>query len=784
MEGNDILGIKIGLDFEAGESEAKLKSAIEELQATADGSKIDVDIKLNTTQAQEQLDKLKTDLEEAGSTFKTAFDGVGVKGLGEVLSALEKINVLTKEGAENLSKGFGNATSLDKMKERIDETKASMQGIGEEVESTRSKLTAVYDSTGKLVKTTEQYKTALGETATVVTNLANSSKNSTKITLDNLKQSEKAYKQLQEAMKQVEEQKQRISEAKNSGVDEKNIKLLEEQLEIYKNQEKEARNVIETRNLANSNLQKEMETKQQLTNLETQYNNEVNREAEKMATINKLLQQRFEIQQRLARDNYKSSDNKAMDIVERDALTRTINNRKKNLSLRNRADVDETLEGYNQRLQRIKNDTAVLNAQAIAKEEESLAQQQFNTVKALIKEEQSLRIANLDEENANIKEMNEARLLSIQAQKDKIGTELFNPEQINKLVALEEEGIRKFNLASEKTIEGTQQNLLNKFKNLLNEEKTLANEFNRSKSTERQSILKEQQDSNLAEQSALLEQMEKGTREIALNRKAMLETEMQSVLSEKEQVSLLGEYATNLKQINNLKRQEKSALEGGDYQLSLIEKENQLMERNASIYSKLDEYNQAEARSMQEDIEYTQRLAELKQNELQTQREQNELAKQYVASLKEEDSLNKQYKNATSDTLRASTEEKINSLLEQREELYSRMSSETRAYAESQLQTVQAQREAMAVEEEEKAQIEGQATLYKELLDLQIERANVEAKYTQTSSTETYKIQQLVNEYRELSSAIGEKNSLISQLGLEDEALARENQLLLQNSNA
>ena len=179
-----------------------------------------------------------------------------------------------------------------------------------------------------------------------------------------------------------------------------------------------------------------------------------------------------------------------------------------------------------------------------------------------------------------------------------------------------------------------------------------------------------------------------------------------------------------------------------------------------------------------------QKIIELRQNDLQLQREQNTLLKEYVSTLKEEDSLNSKLENATTGLEQSTIESKINSLLEERAEIYSQMTAETQASADSELQVVETERQALATEEEENAKIEEQASLYKELLELETQRINVQTKYTQTGSDQTYKIQQLINEYRELTNAIEEKNKSISDLGLEDTALEEENTQLLESSNA
>ena len=784
MDENDILGIKIGLDFEnEGESEAKLKEAISELQDLADESKIKLNVDLNSEKAQSQLDSLKTILEETGSAFGEAFKGgIGVEGLTKVLSTLEEINALTKESQDRSI--LGNVDNLGEIIEGADKIKTAYEEAGDSAKEIASKISSVYDANGNLLKVTEEYRDALGQTETVVKNLADSSKSTTTITLDNLKQTQLAYKNLEEAMEQVAEMEQKIADAKKDGVSETGLDLLNQQLELYKQQEQEAKDYIKNQDLTNEALEKELNTKQELASLETKYNNNVEKEAEKLSTINDLLKQRYEIQQRLAKDSYLSEENKANDIAERDALTRTINNRKKNLPLSSRAEVDETLEDYNADIERIKNDTSAKNEIAIAKEEEELAQTQFNTVKSLLKEEQALRLANIGEKNNNIAELNNEKIASLLEQREAIGTENFNPEQLEELVLLEEEGIRKLNIASERALDSTQKGLLNSFKNLLSQEKALANEINKSNSVDRTNILNDQQNANEEEQNTLLEQMNETTKDIALNWKNMLETGMESLANDKEQVTLLKAYASNLKEINSLKRQEDNASENGEYQLSLIEKENSLLEENKSIYEQLDEANQQQANIMAQESEEIQRATDLKQNDLQIQREQNNLLKEYVSTLKQEDSLNKQLGSANSDLEQRTIESRINSLLEERAEIYSQMTEKTQACADSELAVAQAERETIATEQEENARIEEQATLYKELLDLETQRVNIETKYVQTGSSQPYKIQELINEYRELTSAIEEKNKAISELGLEDSDLAEENSRLLENTNA
>lgn len=249
-------------------------------------------------------------------------------------------------------------------------------------------------------------------------------------------------------------------------------------------------------------------------------------------------------------------------------------------------------------------------------------------------------------------------------------------------------------------------------------------------------------------------------------------------------MALLKEYASNLKQINSLKKQQNNASDNGEYQLSLIEKENELLEQNKSIYNQLDEANKQQATDMIQESDEIQKIIELRQNDLQLQREQNTLLKEYVSTLKEEDSLNSKLENATTGLEQSTIESKINSLLEERAEIYSQMTAETQASADSELQVVETERQALATEEEENAKIEEQASLYKELLELETQRINVQTKYTQTGSDQTYKIQQLINEYRELTNAIEEKNKSISDLGLEDTALEEENTQLLESSNA
>lgn len=517
MDENDILGIKIGLDFEgAGESESKLKSAIDELQDLADESKIKLNVDLNTEKAQSQLDSLKASLEETGSSFGKAFKGgVGVEGLTKVLSTLEEINALTKEGQDRSV--LGNVDNLNEVIEGANKVKTAYEEAGDSAKEIASKISSVYDANGNLLKITEEYRDTLGQTETVVKNLADASKSTTTITLDNLKQTQTAYKELEKAMGQVAEMEQKIADAKKDGVSETGLDLLNKQLELYKQQEQEAKDYIKNQELTNEALEKELNTKQELANLETKYNDNIEKEAEKLSTINDLLKQRYEIQQRLAKDNYLSEDNKASDIAERDALTKTINNRKKNLPLSSRAEIDETLDGYNSNIERIKNDTSAKNSIAIAKEEEKLAQAQFNTVKSLLKEEQALRLANVGEKNNNIAELNNDKIASLLEQREAIGTENFNPEQIEELVLLEEEGIRKLNIASEKALDSSQKGLLNNFKSLLSQEKALANELSKSNSVDRTNTLSDLQNTNEEEQNTLLEQMDDTTKDIVLN---------------------------------------------------------------------------------------------------------------------------------------------------------------------------------------------------------------------------------------------------------------------------
>lgn len=517
MDENDILGIKIGLDFEGtDESESKLKSAIEELQDLANDSKIKLNVDLNTQKVQSQLDSLKTSLEETGSALGETFKGgIEVEGLTKVLSTLEEINALTKEGQDRSI--IGNVSNLDEIVAGAEKIKTAYEEAGNSAENIASRISKVYDENGNLLKVTQEYKNSLGETETVVKNLADASKSTTTVTLDNLKQTQTAYKELESSIKQVADMEQKIAEAKKDGVSENGLNLLNQQLEIYKQQEEEARNYIETQGLTNKALEKELNTKQELANLETKYNDDIAKESEKLATINSLLKQRYEIQQRLAKDNYLSEDNKADDIVERDYLTKSINNRKKNLPISSRAEVDNTLEDYNTKIQRIKNDTSAKNQEAIAKEEQKLAQEQFNTVKTLLKEEQAIRLANLDENNNKILDSNYSKIADLKDQREAIGTENFNLEQIEELIALEEEGIRKFNIASERALESSQKGLLNNFKSLLNQEKALINELNKSNSVDRTNTINEQQNTNEEEQNALLEQMDSTTKEIALN---------------------------------------------------------------------------------------------------------------------------------------------------------------------------------------------------------------------------------------------------------------------------
>lgn len=517
MDENDILGIKIGLDFEGtDESESKLKSAIEELQDLANDSKIKLNVDLNTQKVQSQLDSLKTSLEETGSALGETFKGgIEVEGLTKVLSTLEEINALTKEGQDRSI--IGNVSNLDEIVAGAEKIKTAYEEAGNSAENIASRISKVYDENGNLLKVTQEYKNSLGETETVVKNLADASKSTTTVTLDNLKQTQTAYKELESSIKQVADMEQKIAEAKKDGVSENGLNLLNQQLEIYKQQEEEARNYIETQGLTNEALEKELNTKQELANLETKYNDDIAKESEKLATINSLLKQRYEIQQRLAKDNYLSEDNKADDIAERDYLTKSINNRKKNLPISSRAEVDNTLEDYNTKIQRIKNDTSAKNQEAIAKEEQKLAQEQFNTVKTLLKEEQAIRLANLDENNNKILDSNYSKIADLKDQREAIGTENFNPEQIEELIALEEEGIRKFNIASERALESSQKGLLNNFKSLLNQEKALINELNKSNSVDRTNTINEQQNTNEEEQNALLEQMDSTTKEIALN---------------------------------------------------------------------------------------------------------------------------------------------------------------------------------------------------------------------------------------------------------------------------
>lgn len=517
MDENDILGIKIGLDFEGtDESESKLKSAIEELQDLANDSKIKLNVDLNTQKVQSQLDSLKTSLEETGSALGETFKGgIEVEGLTKVLSTLEEINALTKEGQDRSI--IGNVSNLDEIVAGAEKIKTAYEEVGNSAENIASRISKVYDENGNLLKVTQEYKNSLGETETVVKNLADASKSTTTVTLDNLKQTQTAYKELESSIKQVADMEQKIAEAKKDGVSENGLNLLNQQLEIYKQQEEEARNYIETQGLTNEALEKELNTKQELANLETKYNDDIAKESEKLATINSLLKQRYEIQQRLAKDNYLSEDNKADDIAERDYLTKSINNRKKNLPISSRAEVDNTLEDYNTKIQRIKNDTSAKNQEAIAKEEQKLAQEQFNTVKTLLKEEQAIRLANLDENNNKILDSNYSKIADLKDQREAIGTENFNPEQIEELIALEEEGIRKFNIASERALESSQKGLLNNFKSLLNQEKALINELNKSNSVDRTNTINEQQNTNEEEQNALLEQMDSTTKEIALN---------------------------------------------------------------------------------------------------------------------------------------------------------------------------------------------------------------------------------------------------------------------------
>lgn len=517
MDENDILGIKIGLDFEGtDESESKLKSAIEELQDLANDSKIKLNVDLNTQKVQSQLDSLKTSLEETGSALGETFKGgIEVEGLTKVLSTLEEINALTKEGQDRSI--IGNVSNLDEIVAGAEKIKTAYEEAGNSAENIASRISKVYDENGNLLKVTQEYKNSLGETETVVKNLADASKSTTTVTLDNLKQTQTAYKELESSIKQVADMEQKIAEAKKDGVSENGLNLLNQQLEIYKQQEEEARNYIETQGLTNEALEKELNTKQELANLETKYNDDIAKESEKLATINSLLKQRYEIQQRLAEDNYLSEDNKADDIAERDYLTKSINNRKKNLPISSRAEVDNTLEDYNTKIQRIKNDTSAKNQEAIAKEEQKLAQEQFNTVKTLLKEEQAIRLANLDENNNKILDSNYSKIADLKDQREAIGTENFNPEQIEELIALEEEGIRKFNIASERALESSQKGLLNNFKSLLNQEKALINELNKSNSVDRTNTINEQQNTNEEEQNALLEQMDSTTKEIALN---------------------------------------------------------------------------------------------------------------------------------------------------------------------------------------------------------------------------------------------------------------------------
>lgn len=517
MDENDILGIKIGLDFEGtDESESKLKSAIEELQDLANDSKIKLNVDLNTQKVQSQLDSLKTSLEETGSALGETFKGgIEVEGLTKVLSTLEEINALTKEGQDRSI--IGNVSNLDEIVAGAEKIKTAYEEAGNSAENIASRISKVYDENGNLLKVTQEYKNSLGETETVVKNLADASKSTTTVTLDNLKQTQTAYKELESSIKQVADMEQKIAEAKKDGVSENGLNLLNQQLEIYKQQEEEARNYIETQGLTNEALEKELNTKQELANLETKYNDDIAKESEKLATINSLLKQRYEIQQRLAKDNYLSEDNKADDIAERDYLTKSINNRKKNLPISSRAEVDNTLEDYNTKIQRIKNDTSAKNQEVIAKEEQKLAQEQFNTVKTLLKEEQAIRLANLDENNNKILDSNYSKIADLKDQREAIGTENFNPEQIEELIALEEEGIRKFNIASERALESSQKGLLNNFKSLLNQEKALINELNKSNSVDRTNTINEQQNTNEEEQNALLEQMDSTTKEIALN---------------------------------------------------------------------------------------------------------------------------------------------------------------------------------------------------------------------------------------------------------------------------
>lgn len=517
MDENDILGIKIGLDFEGtDESESKLKSAIEELQDLANDSKIKLNVDLNTQKVQSQLDSLKTSLEETGSALGETFKGgIEVEGLTKVLSTLEEINALTKEGQDRSI--IGNVSNLDEIVAGAEKIKTAYEEAGNSAENIASRISKVYDENGNLLKVTQEYKNSLGETETVVKNLADASKSTTTVTLDNLKQTQTAYKELESSIKQVADMEQKIAEAKKDGVSENGLNLLNQQLEIYKQQKEEARNYIETQGLTNKALEKELNTKQELANLETKYNDDIAKESEKLATINSLLKQRYEIQQRLAKDNYLSEDNKADDIAERDYLTKSINNRKKNLPISSRAEVDNTLEDYNTKIQRIKNDTSAKNQEAIAKEEQKLAQEQFNTVKTLLKEEQAIRLANLDENNNKILDSNYSKIADLKDQREAIGTENFNLEQIEELIALEEEGIRKFNIASERALESSQKGLLNNFKSLLNQEKALINELNKSNSVDRTNTINEQQNTNEEEQNALLKQMDSTTKEIALN---------------------------------------------------------------------------------------------------------------------------------------------------------------------------------------------------------------------------------------------------------------------------
>ncbi len=782
MEGNEVLGIKIGLDFESnGASQAKLNEAIEKLQADARKADIKLGIDLDTEKAQAQLKDLKVQLDEAGETFKNAFAGLDVSGIERVVAKTKEIQETAEQGAENIKNSMSKATQA---------IAEGAEKAGNEVEGIAKKYTLVKDATGETVKVIQEYTDALGRTVKEEQNLGNASRNSSKIIIDNAKDAQKAYADLEKVMKQITVAEKDLKSATEDGMSKTAISSLEKRISLLQKQKEEIQSLMKERNLENKALKEEIDTKQKINSLESKYNNEVAKEEEKLATVNKLLEERFAIQQRIAKDNYTSQANKDLDIARRDELTSSINNRKKNLSDANKIAVNESLAKNEEELTRIKNDVEAKNAIALAKEEEQIAKEQFNTVKSLIKEEQSLRLANLDEENSEVKALNDKRLLQVKEQREEIGTSQFSPEQIDKLVAMEEEGVKKFNVASARILEDTQKKLLNQFKTLLNEEKSLVNKLNSAGENSREN-LGQQQAENLRQQEELLSQMDESTKVIAQNRKEILQSELESIELDKEQNELLTNFKKNLSTIAQLRKNMFGANEGGDYQLSLIEKETQLLEKNADIYSQLKGETLQLADELQKEASEQENIVRLKQQETQeikeaqqAEREQVQLQKQYMATLKEETSLRNQKQSSVSEERILELDNQINSVLSNRAEIYARLTEESQSKVATEEEAYKANQESLTAEKEEQEALKTQATLYKELLNLELQRIDVQTRWERTSSLETNKIKALVNEYKELTNAIKEKNNALSSNGLVSSELEKENAEVITTSDS